>query len=61
LRSRQNQEVPLVSYQAFQKDGKMQQAVARQLTRQCSSRDYALNVRASAGIGKPRRLKSWKA
>src|SRR5258708_21555689 len=40
LRSRQNKEVPLASYQAFQKDGKMQQAVARQLTRQCSSRDY---------------------
>jgi transposase-like protein len=30
----------LASYQAFQKDGKMQQAVARQLIRQCSSRDY---------------------
>jgi len=40
LRSRENKEVPLASYQAFQKDGKMQQAVARQLTRQCSSRDY---------------------
>src|SRR6266481_6941522 len=40
LRSRENKEVPLASYQAFQKDGKMQQAVARQLIRQCSSRDY---------------------
>ena len=28
------------SYQAFQKNGKLQQAVARQLTRQCSTRDY---------------------
>src|SRR6266446_8870146 len=40
LRSLEDKEVPLASYQAFQKDGKMQQAVARQLTRQCSSRDY---------------------
>ena len=40
LRSREDQEVPLASYQAFQKDGKLQQAVARQLTRQCSTRNY---------------------
>ena len=40
LRSREDKEVPLTSYQAFQKDGKLQQAVARQLSRQCSSRDY---------------------
>jgi putative transposase len=40
LRSREDKEVPLVSYQAFQKDGKLQQAVARQMTRQCSTRDY---------------------
>src|SRR6266581_5778605 len=40
LRSREDQEVPLASYQAFQKNGKLQKAVARQLTRQCSSRDY---------------------
>ena len=40
LRSREDKEVPLVSYQAFQKDGKLQQAVARQVTRQCSTRDY---------------------
>jgi len=38
LRSQEDQEVPLASYQAFQKDGKLQQAVARQLTRQCSTR-----------------------
>jgi putative transposase len=37
---RHDQEVPLASYQAFQKNGKLQQAVARQLTRQCSTRDY---------------------
>ncbi len=40
LRSREDKEVPLASYQAFQKNGKLQKAVARQLTRQCSSRDY---------------------
>jgi transposase-like protein len=40
LRSREDKEVPLASYQAFQKEGKLQQAVARQLTRQCSTRDY---------------------
>src|SRR6266480_5914394 len=32
LRTREDQEVPLASYQAFQQDGKLQQAVARQLT-----------------------------
>ena len=40
LRSREEKEVPLASYQAFQKDGKLQQAEARQLSRQCSTRDY---------------------
>ena len=40
LRSREDKEVALASYQAFQKDGKLQQAVVRQLTRQCSTRDY---------------------
>jgi transposase-like protein len=40
LRSAEAKEVALSSYQAFQKNGKMQQAVARQLTRQCSTRDY---------------------
>jgi len=40
LRSREDKEVPLSSYAAFQRNGKMQQAVARQLMRQCSTRDY---------------------
>ena len=40
LRSREDKEVALASYQAFQKDGKLQQSVARQLSRQCSTRDY---------------------
>jgi len=40
LRDRDDKEVGLASYSAFQKDGKMQQAVVRQLIRQCSTRDY---------------------
>lgn len=40
LRSRQNQEVPLQSYHAFQSDGRLQRAVARQILRRCSMRDY---------------------
>jgi transposase-like protein len=40
LRNRQKEEVPLASYRAFQRDGQLQRAVARQLTRQCSTRDY---------------------
>jgi len=39
-RTADQQEVQLKSYRAFQQDGKMQQAVARQLTRQCSTRNY---------------------
>jgi transposase-like protein len=41
LRSREDKEVGLDSYAAFQGNGKMQQAVERQLIRQCSTRDYA--------------------
>jgi len=41
LRNLANQEIRLSSYQGFQRNGKLQQAVARQLTRQCSTRDYA--------------------
>lgn len=33
-------EVQLQSYKAFQENGPMQQAVARQLARQCSTRNY---------------------
>lgn len=41
LRSRdENKEVPLESYQAFQSEGAMQKAVARQMMRQCATRDY---------------------
>lgn len=41
LRSPDNQELQLRSYKRFQSNGKLQQAVARQLIRQCSTRDYA--------------------
>ncbi len=37
---RDDKEVSLASYLAFQKNGQLQQAVARHLTRQCSTRDY---------------------
>jgi putative transposase len=37
---RDDKEVSLASYEAFQKNGRLQQAVARHLTRQCSTRDY---------------------
>jgi len=40
MRNKDNQEVALKSYQAFQSDGRMQRAVARKLMRQCSSRNY---------------------
>src|SRR2546427_586108 len=40
LRSREDKEVGLASYRAFQRDGKLQEAVARQVMRQCSTRDY---------------------
>ena len=40
VRSKDNEELPLKSYQAFQSDGRMQRAVARKVMRQCSTRDY---------------------
>ena len=39
-RSRQKGELPLKSYERFQKDGRMQQAVAAKVLRQCSMRNY---------------------
>src|SRR6266853_5444987 len=64
LRSREEQEVPLASYQAFQKDGKLQQAVARQLTRQCSTRDYEGAIEGCLkgyGIKRSSVSRHWKA
>lgn len=64
LRSRQDKEVPLASYKAFQANGKMQQAVARRLIRQCSTRDYegAIdNCLAGYGIKRSSVSRHWKA
>jgi transposase-like protein len=64
LRSREDQEVPLASYQAFQQDGKLQQAVARQLTRQCSTRDYEGAIDSCLtgyGIKRSSVSRHWKA
>ena len=41
VRGKDGAEVNLNTYRAFQGEGKMQAAVARQLTRRCSARDYA--------------------
>lgn len=40
LRHPENGEVPLQTYKAFQSEGKMQQAVARRILRNCSMRNY---------------------
>ena len=64
LRSREDKEVPLVSYQAFQKNGKLQKAVERQLTRQCSTRDYAGAIESCLegyGIKRSSVSRHWKA
>jgi putative transposase len=64
LRSRDQQEVQLSSYQAFQSKGKLQQAVARQLSRQCSMRDYAGAIDGCLqgyGIKKSSVSRHWKA
>src|SRR6267142_2527435 len=64
LRSREDQEVPLASYRAFQKNGKLQQAVARQLTRQCSTRDYEGAIDSCLkgyGIKRSSVSRHWKA
>ena len=64
LRSREDQEIPLASYQAFQKDGKLQQAVARQLTRQCSTRNYEGAIDSCLkgyGIKRSSVSRHWKA
>jgi len=64
LRSREDKEVGLDSYAAFQENGKMQQAVERQLIRQCSSRDYAGAVDSCLkgyGIKRSSVSRHWKA
>src|SRR5260370_8840103 len=64
LRTREDQEVPLASYQAFQQDGKLQEAVARQLTRQCSTRNYEGAIDSCLkgyGIKRSSVSRHWKA
>lgn len=64
LRGADQHEVPLSSYRAFQSQGKLQQAVARQLTRQCSTRDYQGAIDSCLkgyGIKKSSVSRHWKA
>jgi transposase-like protein len=64
LRSRKDKEVPLASYRAFQKKGKLQATVARQVTRQCSSRDYAGAIDSCLegyGVQRSSVSRHWKA
>jgi len=64
LRSREDKEVGLDSYAAFQEDGKMQQAVQRQLIRQCSTRDYEGAIEGCLkgyGIKRSSVSRHWKA
>jgi putative transposase len=61
---RDDQEVRLARYQAFQKNGKLQQAVARHLTRQCSTRDYEGAIEQCLkgyGIKRSSVSRHWKA
>ena len=64
VRSQEAKEVALNSYRAFQKNGKMQQAVARQVTRQCSTRDYEGAIEGCLqgyGIKRSSVSRHWKA
>lgn len=64
LRTTEGKEVHLKTYRAFQQDGKRQRAVARQLVRHCSSRDYAGATDAllnGYGISKSSVSRQWKA
>jgi putative transposase len=64
LRSREDKEVGLDSYRAFQENGKMQQAVERQLIRQCSTRDYEGAIESCIkgyGIKRSSVSRHWKA
>lgn len=64
MRTLDGKEAVLKSYSAFQQDGKMQRAVARQLIRQVSTRNYegALeDCLAGYGIKKSSVSRQWKA
>ena len=64
LRRKGGEEIRLKSYQAFQQDGRMQRAVARKLTHQVSTRNYAAAIDdclAGYGIDKSSVSRQWKA
>src|SRR5437867_8898874 len=64
LRAKAGQEMRLKSYEAFQQDGRMQRAVARKLTHQVSTRNYAAAIDdclAGYGIDKSSVSRQWKA
>jgi transposase-like protein len=64
MRTSGGREASLRSYGAFQQDGRMQRAVARQMVRQCSTRNYqgALeDCLQGYGINKSSVSRHWKA
>ena len=64
VRAKGGGEVVLKSYEAFQQDGRMQRAVARKLTHQVSTRNYAAAIDACLegyGIDKSSVSRQWKA
>jgi transposase-like protein len=64
VRAKAGGEIRLQSYQAFQQDGRMQRAVARKLTHQVSTRNYAAAIDdclAGYGIDKSSVSRQWKA
>ena len=64
LRAKAGRELRLKSYEAFQQDGRMQRAVARKLTHQVSTRNYAAAIDdclEGYGIDKSSVSRQWKA
>ncbi len=64
LRAKAGKELRLKSYEAFQQDGRMQRAVARKLTHQVSTRNYAAAIDdclEGYGIDKSSVSRQWKA
>ena len=64
VRAKGGKELALQSYEAFQQDGRMQRAVARKLTHQVSTRNYAAAIDdclAGYGIDKSSVSRQWKA
>ena len=64
VRAKGGRELVLQSYRAFQQDGRMQRAVARQLTHQVSTRNYQAAIDTCLegyGIDKSSVSRQWKA